>query len=717
MISLLAYPLIAAAVATAAPTRSFWKIEEGPRAQPIQVSVTAELVRQGEHLLVFRERGYRFSTLGENDEERQLDGAVSTFDRLIYPTLVELFGPCPDRDGNGKVILLLARFNRENASFSPFDQMDEAAAQQYGFRSNQGEVLFHSFSQQGDRSHLNVSSLATSLHHLLHHARDPRETAWRRLLATYSRYLCELAPPRLLWGDGLPGPSAHAASDPLNSDGWSLLLVHFLRERYGSELLRVLVARPEQGLSGLEAALAERGEARGAAELLGDFSMACWLDEPNLGAGRFAFSTLAPPRPPAVRVAASRPTSGQLSCGVGGFVHLLVEGDGDRPLPLALRGDASVRWAARAVHLRGRGPDAELPLSFERDGLARLDLPLLPPGDGVVISVVAVPGAGAAADGRMLSLHWGLGWVPRPPTDTSQAAVALLLDKLQPDKGAALRAGLRPTLELLAGLAPPAAGEPRLTTRYAWAPESTAVVAALMREASGRGLRPQLASFLRAAPQGIHQEWRNVLIELPGSDPRRWPVVLAAHWDAAGSSLWDSYQRALGIDENASGVAVALAAAAALQRAPHRAPVLIALLAGGHHDAAGAQALLEALQGRATAWIELDAVGRLASGPRPSAVRVEGGEEKSPLVLALSQALRRAGLSPVLAREISSPHTGASLASMQGIPSLVLRTREAGEGGPELPPEVEIEQVSLDLMTLLARSLFDATVQISGAQQ
>jgi len=72
-----------------------------------------------------------------------------------------------------------------------------------------------------------------------------------------------------------------------------------------------------------------------------------------------------------------------------------------------------VRWLGRAVHLRQRGPDEELPLQFDEDGLARIDLPLLPTGDGVVIAAMALPAMAPDLDRRSLTLLWGLGWVPR----------------------------------------------------------------------------------------------------------------------------------------------------------------------------------------------------------------------------------------------------------------------------------------------------------------
>jgi Peptidase family M28 len=713
----LALHLLAAAATVAPEVRTFWKLDEGPGIQPTQVQVKAELVRSGEHILVYRERGFRFSTLGEVDEDRQIGEAVDVFDRVIFPLQVKLFGPCPDIDGNGKVILLLTRSNDDSQHFFFADQMSEKEAVRLGFHSNQGEVLYHAFSEQGNRSVWNLAALAGSFNQLLHYARDPDETGWSELLANYAPYLCHLAPDRSLWGDSDPITRSASAGDPFTAAGWSLLFIHYVRERFGDEGLAALMRRPELGFAGLSAVAREQSEPLTTAELLGDFAMACWLDDTQLAGGRFGFTTIAPPRPPpAVRVTASRPTSGQVTCGVGGMVHLLLEGDGERPLPLTLRGDPSVRWIGRAVHLRRRGPDEELELSFDDHGQARLEPPLLPAGDGVVVAAVPEPGEIRGFDRRTVPLLWGLGWVPHVAEDDPHAAFVPLLMKEFPDAGRSAIEGLSATLRRLSGGEIDGEARP-IVTRYAWAPEARDVVGVLQEEATRRGLTPRVSAFLRAAPNDIQQEWSNVLIDLPGRDQRRWPVVLAAHWDAARSTLADSYLHALNIEDNASGVAVALETAEALGRMGHRAPILVALLDGGCHDAAGAHALLDQLQGHVAAWIELDAVGRPQRPPRRLSVILEGVAERTPLPRVLEHALKDVGLEAVLTRDIASPHTGASVALSRGIPSIVLRSRDAAETTDELdtPVRVERQELSPELMALISKALAEAAIQLAGA--
>ena len=712
----LALPFLAAA--TLLPqARSFWVIQPGQATQPAQVEVKARLVKEGRTIAVYQEDGYNFSDRGAADETSQIANAVETFDAKIYPREDALFGPCPDSDGNGKVILLLTRTAPTSGAFVPFDEMPEAEALRYGFHSNQGEVLFAPFAEQGNRAGLNVQAVAAAFHLLLHYSRDAHETSWSRMLANYTPYLCGLASPRLLWGETDPEGRGHAASDPWSAHGWSLLFLEYLRDKLGDDSLRGLVSAPEQGLAGIDRLLAARGDRRTAADLVGDFAMACWLDDPALAGGRFSFSHAVPPRPlPAARATASRPTSGVIEIGAGGMAFILVDGDGQRPFPLTLQGDPSVQWTGRAVRLRALGPDEEMPVSFAPSGLAKIDLPVLGPGESVVVAAVAVPGDSAFFDRRDLLLRWGIGWVPHAPADQADETLTKLLKKALPDGGAAARTRLMSTVDRLSGT--PAAGVPGplITTRYACAPAAADVVEVLRQEAGRRGLPVRVSTFAHRASNGAEQQWSNVLVELPGNDPRRWPVVLAAHWDGAREHLDDSYQRALNVDDDASGVAVAMEAASAMSRMGHRAPIVVAFLAGGYQEAAGAQALLDEMGGRVAAWIELDRVGVPVHWPRTLTVTLEGGRSLPKFPWSLTQEFRRAKLLPVEQSEITDPHSGAALAAARQIPAVVVCTHpDAGADALDTPLAVERGRLSPGLMVLITKVLAGAVVNLAGA--
>lgn len=712
---LLALPMLAAALLPA--QRAFWCPTFGLQPQPGQRQVSAHLVQAGQWLAVYQEDGYHFSVAGPDDEAAQVAAAVAAFDRQIYPRQVALFGPCPDRDENGRIILLIAALAQGDGAYMPWDELSERDAALWGFHSNEGEVLYQSFAKQGNRARGNVDRLSELFGRLLLDARDPADTAWSRLVAAYTPYLCRVAPARSLWGDTDPEGVPHTPAESWSTHGWSVLLMQYLHDRIGDPGLRALAASPEPGLAGVGAALEAVGARTSAPDLFADFAMACWLNDPGLSEGRFSFASVDPPRPlPSVRALASRPVSGAVEVGIGGIVYLDLVGNGEEPFRLAMLGDRSAHWVGRAVELHRNGPDRELPLAFADSGEARLDVPLLGDGDHVVIAAMAMPDAWPGFYRRTLLLRWGLAWVPYVAPDQGKLLLVQTSKRFFADGGAAVGARELATLERLGGWPQAAGSPPAVTTRYAWAPQAALALAALEQEASARGLQTHRQSFSQRASNGVTQEWSNVLVELPGSDPRRWPVVLAAHWDGARSDVQESYERAVNLDDNASGVAVALEVAAALKDVPHHAPVIVALLAGGCHQAAGARALLDRLEGRIGSWIELDGIGTPEAFPRSLSVRVEG---VMPHLLPdrMSSLLRRVGLQPHAQSDFESPHAGAALLAARGIPAYVVRSRAAAETEAELDfaPATERAQLSPELMALLTRALADVVIQGAGA--
>ncbi len=713
--------LVLSAAVVAAPAvpaaRSFWKPVEGQALQPSQVEVTATLVGEGRHIAVYQQKDYRFSDLGPVDEQRQVDELITAFDTIIFPREVALFGPCPDLDGNDRVIVLLTPLERHRGLFWRFDQMPENEAVRKGFHSNAGEVLYQRFRLQGNRSEGNIVDVARTFHRLLHFARDPAETDWSSLVANYTPFLCDLTNARLLWGDVDPEGQPHFASEPLQDSGWSLLFLEYLREQLGDEALSRVVEQPGIGLAGVSAVATAAGN-RTAVDMMADMAMATWLDDPLLEKGRFAFTAVAPPRPQAgARVAASRPGAGYVTVGVGGMAFVVVDGTGERPLPLTLQGEPKVAWIGRAVHLRRSGPDRELPLTFDSSGLARLELPELANGDAVIVAAVPEPGATAMFDRRQLMLQWGLGWVPRRGETSGDGPFHAMLAEFLPDEGTAARERLTRTLARLTGQPAGTAQPPVVTTRYAWAPEAANVLEVLRQEAALRQLPTRPLHFVQHGPKDIQQTWTNLLVDLPGTDSRRWPIVVAAHWDGARTDVADSYLRALNVDDDATGTAVAMEIAAALSRVPHRVPILVAFLAGGYQGAAGARSLLESLNGHVAVWVDLEGVGVPAPPPHERTVMIEGGDRLRRIQAVMGGAMDGVGLMSVNPGPSSSPHCGAELASSMGIASIVVRTRNsaATAGAMDTPVAVEASEVSPDLMLLITKAVTDAVIQLAGA--
>jgi hypothetical protein len=736
----LAASLIAAAVGSLPEARTFWRPDPGPTQQPVQKQVAAHLVHVGARLAVYQEDGYAVAPAGDSGRA-ELSSLVEDFEDKVLGPAESLVGPAPDVDGNGKIILLVTRLPKQPALFWRWDLMPAREAATYGFQSNEGEILYTTLEFEGNGSRLNLHYLAGCYVELLMAARSLQAPGdWGRLAGSYAPFALGVSSARSLWGDYPPTNFAIKTSDPASSRGWSVLFFHYLVERLGEgayhvdpggELAGVTTGSPASVTAGGPAGVTAGGAAgRALGDLLADFAMACWLDDPFVGKGQYAFGKVDPPRPaPAVLAVASRPTSGVLQIGIGGFAFVLIQGSQERSFPLTLQGDRAARWSARAVVCRHTGRYEELPVEFSQTGTARVDLPNLGPSDHALLAVAATLTGPPGSDSRTLPLLWGVGWVPHVPPDTTRSQLAELLQKATPDGGVGIRARLHATLVRLCGVeagAQPAPGlatvvsssgaAPRVTTRYACAPESALVPELLVEEAGRRGLPARLSTFQHSSGNSVTQTWSNVLVNLPGSDERRWPVVLAVHWDAIRGTLDDSFHQALGLNDNAAGVAIALEVAAALSRTPHRGPVLVAFLAGGCEGAAGAQALLGELKNKVTAWVELEAMGEPDAAPRGLWVRLEGEPKLTRMPLSMTQALKDVGLQGRPQPDFTSPHCGASIALERGVPALVVRAKpeERTVGDVDIPVDLETAKVSEDLMALLAKAVATSLAHLAG---
>lgn len=703
--AILALPLAIAAAASVPATRTFW--HPGPSAglEPAQTQVEATLVLEATHVDVYQQNGYTPSV-----DASSIAATVRQFEEAALPRLESIFGAFPDHDGNGRLLVLVAGNDSPDATVLASDLLSEREANLRGLHSNEGEVVYHPFAFAGNRAALNGSTLTEAAYRLLHLSRYPGSPAGSRWLAAYMPYLLGQASPRWLWGDSDPRGRSFLPHDPWTERGWSVLLLQYLRERLGESALVSLQQLPSVEKLG-------PAPAEGATDLLGDFAMACWLDDPTLAGGRFGFSAVDPPRPlVAARAQASRPSSGLLQVGAGGMVYLVVEGTGERAFPVTLQGDPEAAWSARAVLVRERGPDQELAISFGERALAKLELPRLAAGETVVIAAAARPADTPGGDRRILPLNWGVGWVPHMAADDARDRLVTSVQQALPDGGRAARERLAATVARLAG--DTNGHPPAVATRYSYAPESEAVVEVLRQEAERRGLRAEVVPFTHRSPAGVDQEWKNVLIELPGSDSRRWPVVLAAHWDAVRGDSEESAVRALSASDNAAGVATVLEVAGALSRRDRQSPVLVAFLAGGHQGAAGAAALLAQRQGKLAAWIEVDAIGIPQRATRAAHVRLEATKQLARLPAGFIRAAKEVGLVARVHPEIESVHTGVPLAVRRGIPAFVIRGRARDEADVDaaLPLAVERQRLSFDLLALVAKALADATAAIAGGR-
>ena len=127
------------------------------------------------------------------------------------------------------------------------------------------------------------------------------------------------------------------------------------------------------------------------------------------------------------------------------------------------------------------------------------------------------------------------------------------------------------------------------------------------------GLRPLGASGYRH-PFGGETPGINLVAHLPGADPEAGWLVVVAHYDHLGEEEGEIFP---GADDNASGVAVLLAAAEALAELPRSRPVLFVCPDAEEWEQAGSRALVAAPPvdlDRIDLVVNLDMLSRSAAG-------------------------------------------------------------------------------------------------------
>jgi hypothetical protein len=706
--ALLLLPALAAGEET-----SFWVLRFVPGRHPYQERVEARPLVRGERFAVFLAEG-----APPPPAEALPPGGWEGVLQALEQAREILASQGADPAATGPVAIVVTETGWPGpACFSPFDKLPEQQALAYGFHSNQRPVLFASFPYRGGRAWENLAGLASMLFlFALLPPQDPFPAASSLAAASFFAFAAKLSPPRSLWGDQGPSAPGPRSWEPATPTGWGPLFVAFLADTLGPGAAFELVSRQNAPTGPYRSLVAAKNPGVGLADLFAAYMLRLWEapGSPEAWQSPLGFALAASPRPAELaRVPASKPASGKTQLGVGGMGVLVLEGDGSRSLPLALQGDPRGAWVAVMRKATASGLGEPVRLAFDATGFARAEVPALAPGEQLLVFVGLPPDPRGEVDRRFLPLYWGLAWAPKPPPERRFAGLGELVEKRLGDAAPARRSRVVSSLQRLAGVRPATPEGNALTTRYAWHPQAEQVAAALAEELKIRGLVPRTQAFLRTTPWGATAEWHNVLAELPGSASRRLPLVLAAHWDACASDPWESYRAARSLRDNGAGVVAVLEAGAALRGRPHQLPVVLALLAGGCHDAAGAQALLSALGGKVAVWVEVEQLLPPPGGD-PGKLVAYLGETPSLAIPRLPGLFRRWGFAVDVKTTPPPPHTGASLVQQQG--AMVLTVSYLRGGATEVPvsPEGELGDASPDVLLLAAEALAELVQELGG---
>ncbi len=392
------------------------------------------------------------SQWGTRVQQSDVDAIVAAWDNHsygqwpnegIYQLDTENFGPAPDMlDHDPRIYIMLYDFDITGADgfFWFYDEYPDGWDQQY--RSNECEVIYVDASTPdpgGPGGPYLTAVMAHEFQHMIHWLADPNEETW------LNEGMSELA----MWFYGHPDKITGFNSLPdngLTSWGgnypdyvkvylWSL----YLYEHFGGQpTIRDLVAQTTTGITSVRKTLVDMGYQTTFEQLMSDWYVANFLDDPNLDNGRYNYNGDQLPAFAAVTqsgdpVPPQNATVNHWAADYVRFTHA-------SPQRINFSGDSSSVWTARVIKYEAGTPLSveDIPLNKQDSGTFNL------PGfgtnyDQVVLTIGNIADTGLKSytySTTDLSAVNGPMWVGGPTLDvigpnpfSTEAALRLVLDR------------------------------------------------------------------------------------------------------------------------------------------------------------------------------------------------------------------------------------------------------------------------------------------------
>ena len=311
--------------------------------------------------------------------ERNLRRSAENFEQTTYPTARRYFGSewTPGIDGDPHVYIYLGDVPGLGGYFSGPDEYPTLVRP----HSNEHEMFYINLENAEPGDSYFDGILAHEFQHMIHWAEDRDESTWvNEGLSELSSQLCgydvggsdymfSLSPDTQLttWTE-LEDSAAHY--------GASYLFLSYFREQFGEAAVRALVAEPANGIAGFEAILAQvEPGGRRFDDIFADWVVANYVDDPDLGDGRFGYVDLWVEEPELADEHDSYPVQRQATVQQYAADYILLEGRGD--LTIEFSGNQVVPLVGNEAHsgqyqwwsFRGDDSDATLTRAFDLRGL------------------------------------------------------------------------------------------------------------------------------------------------------------------------------------------------------------------------------------------------------------------------------------------------------------------------------------------------------------
>ena len=261
-----------------------------------QYSINTTLRASGTHCYIFVEDSEwqtHITTQTVQSVQRAFDSLTPAAPRGIYDILTADFGPPPDVDENGKVIILLLNIidiNTSHATAGYFMPIDQHRGRLHHpvlgtLHSNEADIIYINSRNHHPNAGAIQSVIAHELQHLIHWHYSPNEEIWiDEGCADYAAFQCgynlyqhvnafQKAP-----NTSLTDWTQQTETDLLAHYGAAFLFMLYLHDHYGgTETIAALVRNPLDGIPGITQTLKAQGINNTFSNIFSDWKVANYL--------------------------------------------------------------------------------------------------------------------------------------------------------------------------------------------------------------------------------------------------------------------------------------------------------------------------------------------------------------------------------------------------------------------------------------------------------
>ena len=235
---------------------------------------------------------------GHSVSDEAIAASAQEFEQRIYPTNRDFFGGewSPGVDNDPRIHIFLG---------------DVPGVSGYFYSANEYSRLINPCSNEKEMFYININAvspgsedlyitLAHEFQHMIHWHHDANEETWvNEGLSNLAVELNGYETSDITYAfsqrpDTQLNTWAEAPQDTFPHYAASYLFMSYFLERFGEEIMREVVAEPENGIAGFNTVLARARQPYRFVDVFADWVIANYLDDPAVGPGRWGYRHLDP---------------------------------------------------------------------------------------------------------------------------------------------------------------------------------------------------------------------------------------------------------------------------------------------------------------------------------------------------------------------------------------------------------------------------------------